>query len=238
MRHITFTRAADRYVGTLYARGAEKVDFTLTVEINDPGAAAREFSAPVRRLSAIRAAERQGPAVRRLRQRRSPSSLPAAITRSSSARRGSTSRPIPPALANRLGIGAPAGGALVAHAGQILDQAAVANFAPRETLMKGVGTLCRGRRARFFAPAAARADMKALEEAARKEGELTWYTAHYTSEAAEELGAGFTRIYGIKVNVARTSTQVAYQRLPAGPQEQPGRLRRPSPRPMSATICG
>ncbi len=64
-----------------------------------------------------------------------------------------------------------------------------------------------------FAPAAVRADMKALEEAARKEGELTWYTAHYTSEAAEELGAGFTRLYGIKVNVVRTSAQVAYQRL-------------------------
>src|ERR1700755_361737 len=62
-------------------------------------------------------------------------------------------------------------------------------------------------------PLSAHADMKALEEAARKEGELTWYTAHYTSEAAEELGAGFTRLYGIKVNVVRTSAQVAYQRL-------------------------
>jgi hypothetical protein len=43
MRRISFTRAPDRYVGTLYTRGAEKVDFTLTVEMNDPGAAAREF---------------------------------------------------------------------------------------------------------------------------------------------------------------------------------------------------
>ena len=51
-----------------------------------------------------------------------------------------------------------------------------------------------------FAPAAARADMKALEEAAKKEGELTWYTAHYTSEGAEELGAEFTKMYGIKVD--------------------------------------
>ena len=64
-----------------------------------------------------------------------------------------------------------------------------------------------------FAPAAARADMKALEEAAKKEGELTWYTAHYTSEGAEELGAEFTKMYGIKVNVVRTTAQVAYQRL-------------------------
>jgi iron(III) transport system substrate-binding protein len=63
-----------------------------------------------------------------------------------------------------------------------------------------------------FVPVAARADVKALEEAARKEGELTWYTTHYTSEAAEELGATFTKLYGIKVNVFRTTAQVAYQR--------------------------
>ncbi len=59
----------------------------------------------------------------------------------------------------------------------------------------------------------ARADMKALQEAARKEGEITWYVAHYTSEGAEELGAVFTKLYGIKVNVVRTTAQVAYQRL-------------------------
>jgi iron(III) transport system substrate-binding protein len=63
-----------------------------------------------------------------------------------------------------------------------------------------------------FVPLSARADMAALEEAAKKEGELTWYTTHYTSEAAEELGATFTKLYGIKVNVFRTTAQVAYQR--------------------------
>src|SRR5471032_291739 len=64
-----------------------------------------------------------------------------------------------------------------------------------------------------LAPLVARADMAALQEAAKKDGELTWYTAHYTSEAAEELGAVFTKLYGIKVNVVRTTAQVAYQRL-------------------------
>ncbi len=59
----------------------------------------------------------------------------------------------------------------------------------------------------------ARADIKALEEAAKKEGELTWYVAHYTSEGAEDLGRNFTEIYGVKVNVVRTTAQVAYQRL-------------------------
>ena len=44
-----------------------------------------------------------------------------------------------------------------------------------------------------FGPMTAHADMKALEEAAKKEGELTWYIAHYTSEGAEELGAASPR---------------------------------------------
>jgi len=64
-----------------------------------------------------------------------------------------------------------------------------------------------------FGPMTAHADIKALEEAAKKEGELTWYVAHYTSEGAEELGAVFTKIHGVKVNVVRTTAQVAYQRL-------------------------
>jgi iron(III) transport system substrate-binding protein len=59
----------------------------------------------------------------------------------------------------------------------------------------------------------ARADIKVLEEGAKKEGELTWYVAHYTSEGAEDLGRGFTEMYGVKVNVVRTTAQVAYQRL-------------------------
>jgi len=63
-----------------------------------------------------------------------------------------------------------------------------------------------------FGPIAARADMKELEAAAKKEGEVTWYVSHYTSEGAEELGATFTKLYGIKVNVFRTTAQVAYQR--------------------------
>jgi iron(III) transport system substrate-binding protein len=62
-------------------------------------------------------------------------------------------------------------------------------------------------------PPAALADMTALEEAAKKEGELTWYVSHYSSEGAEELGAEFAKLYGIKVNVVRKTAQVAYQRL-------------------------
>ena len=56
---------------------------------------------------------------------------------------------------------------------------------------------------------------KELYEAARKEGgELTWYTAHSDDITAQALGRSFESIYpGIKVNVLRTTAQVAYQRV-------------------------
>lgn len=51
-------------------------------------------------------------------------------------------------------------------------------------------------------------------EAAKKEGELTWYTVPQTSEIAERMGRTFTTRYpGVKVNVVRTTAQVAFQRL-------------------------
>lgn len=62
-------------------------------------------------------------------------------------------------------------------------------------------------------PVTAQAGIKELEEAAKKEGEVSWYVSHYTSEAAEEIGATFTKLYGIKVKVFRTTAQVAYQRV-------------------------
>jgi iron(III) transport system substrate-binding protein len=62
-------------------------------------------------------------------------------------------------------------------------------------------------------PTAAFADLAALEAAARKEGELTWYTAHYPIELAEEIGRAFTKKHEVKVNVVRTTGQIAYQRL-------------------------
>jgi iron(III) transport system substrate-binding protein len=59
-----------------------------------------------------------------------------------------------------------------------------------------------------------RADLGALEEAARKEGGLTWYIAQIDGETAELVGKAFTARYpGIKVTVMRTTGQVAYERL-------------------------
>ncbi len=55
---------------------------------------------------------------------------------------------------------------------------------------------------------------KTLYEAAKKEGELTWYDAHHAAELAEQYGKAFTAKYpGVTVNVVRTTANVAYQRL-------------------------
>lgn len=55
---------------------------------------------------------------------------------------------------------------------------------------------------------------KDLHEAAKKEKEFTWYTAHYNSESAAAICQGFEKKYpGVKCNYVRTTAQVAYQRL-------------------------
>ena len=36
---------------------------------------------------------------------------------------------------------------------------------------------------------------KALYERAKQEGEVTWYSAHYTSETSEKIGRAFTEAY-------------------------------------------
>ncbi|MGH7400767.1 MAG: ABC transporter substrate-binding protein [Candidatus Rokuibacteriota bacterium] len=63
-------------------------------------------------------------------------------------------------------------------------------------------------------PAVAFEGEHALHEAAKKEKELTWYTAHYNSATAAAICQGFEKKYpGVKCNYIRTTAQVAYQRL-------------------------
>lgn len=69
-----------------------------------------------------------------------------------------------------------------------------------------------------MAAAPARAQMPAWEkdlyEAAKKEKQLTVYTAHYNTEEAANLCATFEKKYpGIKCNFVRTTAQVAFQRF-------------------------
>ena len=63
-------------------------------------------------------------------------------------------------------------------------------------------------------PRLAWANMAALESAARKEGAVSWYTAHTDGETANLVAQAFMAQYsGITVSVVRTTAQVAYQRL-------------------------
>jgi iron(III) transport system substrate-binding protein len=65
----------------------------------------------------------------------------------------------------------------------------------------------------FAGTAPAAADLKAVEDAARREGELTWYVASLDARNAEAAGRAFTAKYGPKVNVVRAPSQVMFQRL-------------------------
>jgi len=53
MRRITLERQATRYVGTSYARGGAAPEFTLTVDVGEPGAAARDVLRAVAPLAEI-----------------------------------------------------------------------------------------------------------------------------------------------------------------------------------------
>lgn len=72
-----------------------------------------------------------------------------------------------------------------------------------------------GRTALAAGPAAPTPHETELYEAAKKEGgELTWYTAQSDDITAQTLGHSFESLYpGLKVNVLRTTAQVAYQRI-------------------------
>jgi iron(III) transport system substrate-binding protein len=82
----------------------------------------------------------------------------------------------------------------------------------RRTLILAAG-------ATLAAPAVLRADDNTayfadLYDKAKKEGELTWYIAHWRVEIAERVAKKFSEVYpGIKCNVVRATGQVIYQRL-------------------------
>ena len=55
---------------------------------------------------------------------------------------------------------------------------------------------------------------KTLYEAARKEGEITWYTSQILGETAQRVVTAFNAVYpDVKVNLLRASGQVLYQRV-------------------------
>ncbi len=65
----------------------------------------------------------------------------------------------------------------------------------------------------WFIAGPARADLKTVADAAKKEGQLTWYVASIDGRNAETTGKAFFAKYGVKVNVVRAASQIMYQRL-------------------------
>ncbi len=58
------------------------------------------------------------------------------------------------------------------------------------------------------------ADVSKLYDAAKKEGTVTWWTGHYTQEAAERVRDAFKSKYpGVDVQLLRQTGQVLFQRL-------------------------
>ncbi len=90
--------------------------------------------------------------------------------------------------------------------------------ASRRGILSGGAALVFGLGSAAFAPHQALAETtereKQLYDAAKKDGELTWYTAHSDDVTAQALGRKFEQLYpGIRVNVVRTTAQVAFQRV-------------------------
>jgi iron(III) transport system substrate-binding protein len=74
---------------------------------------------------------------------------------------------------------------------------------------------------------AAAQDMPAHErelyEAAKREGEITWYSGQYNAETSEAVGRAFNERYpGLRCNVVRSTSQVAFQRLSQDARAQVG----------------
>jgi iron(III) transport system substrate-binding protein len=64
------------------------------------------------------------------------------------------------------------------------------------------------------AAAGAASDLDQLYADAKKEGHVTWWTAHYAQEAADAVQVAFVAKYpGIEVEFIRQTAQVVYQRL-------------------------
>ncbi len=55
---------------------------------------------------------------------------------------------------------------------------------------------------------------RALYEGAQREGQMTWYSGQFNAETSEAVGRAFTERYpGVRCNVVRSTSQVAFQRL-------------------------
>lgn len=65
-----------------------------------------------------------------------------------------------------------------------------------------------------LAPAARAEDEQSLYDAAKKEGRVTWYSGYLNQPICNSIGQAFTQRYpGIRVDVTKTTSEVAFQRV-------------------------
>jgi iron(III) transport system substrate-binding protein len=84
---------------------------------------------------------------------------------------------------------------------------------PRRTILLGAGLLAAGVARAQTAPGDSAA-LQQLHAAAKKEGQLTWYSGILDQPICDRIGQAFTTRYpGIHVNAIKTTSQVAFQRL-------------------------
>ncbi|HEX9489719.1 MAG TPA: extracellular solute-binding protein, partial [Stellaceae bacterium] len=84
----------------------------------------------------------------------------------------------------------------------------------RRTFLKGTAAASAAAALAPWARRASAAEEAEFYAAAKGEGQVTWYTAHFDTQTAESIGNAFaTRYPGIRANVVRTTAQVAFQRL-------------------------
>jgi iron(III) transport system substrate-binding protein len=79
----------------------------------------------------------------------------------------------------------------------------------RRTVLLAAGALAAG-----AAEARAQETLQGIYDAAKKEGQLTWYSGILDQPLCDKIGSAFTQKYpGIRVNAIKTTSQVAFQRV-------------------------
>ena len=90
----------------------------------------------------------------------------------------------------------------------------MSNLTKRRLLTAGAGIIIGGGAAFRAAAQDMPEHERQLYEAARREGEITWYSGQYNAETSEDVGRAFNERYpGVRCNVVRSTSQVAFQRL-------------------------
>ncbi|NKC33521.1 ABC transporter substrate-binding protein [Falsiroseomonas selenitidurans] len=90
----------------------------------------------------------------------------------------------------------------------------MSSFTKRQILTLGTGIMLGGGAAFRAAAQGLPAHERQLYEAAQREGEITWYSGQYNAETSEAIGRAFNERYpGVRCNVVRSTSQVAFQRL-------------------------